>query len=92
MTEPTVLYEERGAVAIATLNRPQSLNSFTRQMHRDLGDVMARVEKTYRCEVAAVLPHSDEVMALASAGVFVLKHPDSPVSSELRLLASRLMA
>ena len=44
MTDPTVLYEERGAVAIATLNRPQSLNSFTRQMHRDLGDVMARVE------------------------------------------------
>ena len=44
MTEPTVLYEERGAVAIATLNRPQSLNSFTRQMHRDLGDAMGRVE------------------------------------------------
>lgn len=46
MTEPTVLYEERGAVAVATLNRPQALNSFTRQMHRDLGDAMARVEKT----------------------------------------------
>lgn len=44
MTEPTVLYEARGAVAIATLNRPQSLNSFTRQMHRDLGEAMARVE------------------------------------------------
>jgi 2-(1,2-epoxy-1,2-dihydrophenyl)acetyl-CoA isomerase len=44
MTEPTVLYEERGAVAVATLNRPQSLNSFTRQMHRELGDAMARVE------------------------------------------------
>ena len=44
MTEPTVLYEKRGAVAIATLNRPQSLNSFTRQMHRDLGEAMARVE------------------------------------------------
>ena len=36
MSEPAVLYEERGAVAIATLNRPRSLNSFTRQMHRDL--------------------------------------------------------
>jgi 2-(1,2-epoxy-1,2-dihydrophenyl)acetyl-CoA isomerase len=44
MTEPTVLYEERGAVAVATLNRPQSLNSFTRQMHRELGDAMAQVE------------------------------------------------
>ena len=44
MTEPTVLFEERGAVAIATLNRPQALNSFTRQMHRELGDAMGRVE------------------------------------------------
>jgi len=44
MTEPTVLYEERGAVALATLNRPQALNSFTRQMHRDLGAAMDRVE------------------------------------------------
>jgi 2-(1,2-epoxy-1,2-dihydrophenyl)acetyl-CoA isomerase len=36
MSEPAVLYAEQGAVAIITLNRPQSLNSFTRQMHRDL--------------------------------------------------------
>ena len=42
MTEPTVLYAEQGAVALATLNRPQSLNSFTRQMHRDLGDALDR--------------------------------------------------
>ena len=32
----TVLYEERGQVAVVTLNRPQALNSFTRQMHHDL--------------------------------------------------------
>jgi 2-(1,2-epoxy-1,2-dihydrophenyl)acetyl-CoA isomerase len=44
MTEPTVLYEERGAVALATLNRPQALNSFTREMHRELGAAMGRVE------------------------------------------------
>lgn len=44
MTESTVLYEERGAVALATLNRPQALNSFTRQMHRDLGAALERVE------------------------------------------------
>ena len=34
--EPSVLYEEDGAIAVLTLNRPASLNSFTRQMHRDL--------------------------------------------------------
>ena len=39
MTEsatPTVLYQERGPVAVITLNRPAALNSFTRQMHHDL--------------------------------------------------------
>ena len=38
MTETTasVLYEVRGAVALVTLNRPQALNSFTREMHQCL--------------------------------------------------------
>ena len=43
-TEPAVLYEEEGAIAVLTLNRPQSLNSFTRQMHRDLWAALDRVE------------------------------------------------
>ena len=36
--DPTlsVTFEKRGAVALVTLNRPQALNSFTRQMHHDL--------------------------------------------------------
>ena len=34
--ESSVLFEARGAVALVTLNRPQALNSFTRQMHHDL--------------------------------------------------------
>jgi 2-(1,2-epoxy-1,2-dihydrophenyl)acetyl-CoA isomerase len=32
----SVTFEKRGAVAMVTLNRPQALNSFTRQMHHDL--------------------------------------------------------
>ena len=32
----SVTFEKRGAVALVTLNRPQALNSFTRQMHHDL--------------------------------------------------------
>ena len=44
MTESTVLYEEQGAVAIATLNRPQSLNSFNRQMHQDLRAALDKAE------------------------------------------------
>jgi 2-(1,2-epoxy-1,2-dihydrophenyl)acetyl-CoA isomerase len=44
MSEPTVLYAEHGAVAVATLNRPQSLNSFTRQMHHELWAALVRAE------------------------------------------------
>lgn len=40
----TVLYEERGAVALLTLNRPQALNSFTRQMHHDVWSALDRAE------------------------------------------------
>jgi 2-(1,2-epoxy-1,2-dihydrophenyl)acetyl-CoA isomerase len=43
-TEPTVLYSEQGAVALATLNRPQALNSFTRQMHHDLWAALDQAE------------------------------------------------
>ena len=44
MTEPTVLLRTDGAVAIVTLNRPQALNSFTRQMHKELWAALDRVE------------------------------------------------
>jgi 2-(1,2-epoxy-1,2-dihydrophenyl)acetyl-CoA isomerase len=44
MTSKTVLYEARGAVALITLNRPQSLNSFTRAMHQELWDAFDKIE------------------------------------------------
>jgi 2-(1,2-epoxy-1,2-dihydrophenyl)acetyl-CoA isomerase len=44
MTETNVLYETRGAVALVTLNRPQSLNSFTRAMHQELWAAFDRIE------------------------------------------------
>lgn len=44
MTDATVLYEERGAVALVTLNRPDALNSFTRRMHHDLWAALDRAE------------------------------------------------
>ena len=44
MTENSVLFETRGAVALVTLNRPQALNSFTRQMHQELWAALDRVE------------------------------------------------
>jgi 2-(1,2-epoxy-1,2-dihydrophenyl)acetyl-CoA isomerase len=43
-SESTVLFSVHGAVALVTLNRPQALNSFTRQMHQQLWDALDRIE------------------------------------------------
>jgi len=56
----------------------------------DAEAVKARVEVAYRCAVAAVLPHSDELMALASAGIFALRYPDHPVTTALTQVAMTL--
>lgn len=44
MSEQTVLFERQGAVVLVTLNRAQALNSFTRQMHRDLWAALDQAE------------------------------------------------
>lgn len=44
MSDTTVVFEARGAVALLTLNRPDALNSFTRAMHRDLWAALDRAE------------------------------------------------
>ena len=56
----------------------------------DLDDVRARVEQTYKVKVAAVLPHSDEMMTLASSGIFTLKYPDHVVTKGLKAVAAEL--
>jgi septum site-determining protein MinD len=55
-------------------------------------EVKARVEHAYHAEVAAVLPHSDEMMALASTGVFVARYPDHPITETLKQVVDHLMA
>jgi MinD-like ATPase involved in chromosome partitioning or flagellar assembly len=57
----------------------------------DLAEAKSLVEKTYRCEVIAVLPHSDEMMMLASSGIFVLRYPDHPVTAALKQAATALV-
>lgn len=58
----------------------------------DFDEVKRNVESIYNCPVAAVLPHSDEMMTLASAGVFVLSYPDHPITKSLRNVMTMLMA
>ncbi len=57
----------------------------------DFDDVRERVEQTYNAKVAAVLPHSDEMMVLASSGIFSLKYPDHPISKALMGIVHELM-
>jgi len=57
----------------------------------DTEQVRHRVAETYRCEVAAVIPHSDALMNLASDGVLVLKAPNDPVSRQYIAIARRLL-
>lgn len=54
--------------------------------------IRVKVEQTYRCEVAAVLPHSDDLMNLASEGIFVRCYPDHPISALYGQVATKLMA
>jgi MinD-like ATPase involved in chromosome partitioning or flagellar assembly len=58
----------------------------------DSAKVRARVETTYGAPVAAVLPHSEEMMTLASSGIFSLHYPDHPITASYRALAAQLMA
>ena len=57
----------------------------------DSAAVKSRVERAYSCEVAAVLPHSDEMMNLASDGIFVVRYPDHPLTALYRQVAAELM-
>jgi hypothetical protein len=57
----------------------------------DLDQVKTQVEQTYKVEVAATLPHSDEMMTLASAGLFALRYPDHPMTAALRQTAAQLI-
>lgn len=55
-------------------------------------EMRTRVEETYDCPVAAVLPHADEMMVLASDGVFAAEYPEHAITQSLHRLADQLMA
>jgi MinD-like ATPase involved in chromosome partitioning or flagellar assembly len=57
----------------------------------DTAAVKAQVEQAYGCPVIAILPHSEELMTLASGGIFALRYPDSPVTALYRQAAAMLM-
>ena len=58
----------------------------------DREEIKKKVESTYNCPVAAVIPHSDEMMALASSGIFTLEYPDNEVSKLYHQVADILIS
>lgn len=57
----------------------------------DRAAVAARVEEAYGCSVAAVMPHSDELMRLASEGIFVARYPNHELAGMYRQIAAALV-
>ncbi len=53
-------------------------------------EIKQKVEKAYDCNVAAILPHSDEMMELGSEGIFSLIYPSHPISELYREIATQL--
>lgn len=58
----------------------------------DFQEVRNHVETTYNCDVAAVLPHSERMMMLASSGIFAIRYPEHHISQSLKKVAERLQA
>jgi MinD-like ATPase involved in chromosome partitioning or flagellar assembly len=58
----------------------------------DFGELGQRVAQTYGATVAGVLPLSDEVVQLASGGIFSLREPEHHWSRELQRIAEQITA
>ena len=65
------------------------LNKVPSTMDRDL--LRAQVETAYDAPVIGVLPLSEEVAQLASAGLFVNRYPEHSLTRELHGIAQRIM-
>jgi septum site-determining protein MinD len=57
----------------------------------DPAAVKAKVEQAYGCRVAAVLPHSDEMMEMGSSGIFILRYPDHPMTALYKQVVAELI-
>lgn len=60
-------------------------------LRRFMGEIAQQVTDTYDCEVIGVLPLSEDVVALASSGVFCMRYPDHEFSHRIQDIAKRLM-
>ena len=57
----------------------------------DFEQITREMERIYTCQVAAILPHSDEMMELGGKGIFALTYPEHPITVKLRQMAAQLL-
>ena len=67
-----------------------AINKVHSQVNRDA--LKQRVEETYGETVAGVFPLSEDMVLLASEGVFCIQYPEHPFSQEFRQVAQQIMA
>lgn len=57
----------------------------------DFDEIKRKMEQTYQCEVIAVLPYVDEVMALANREIFALRYPYHAMTIKLKEITTKLI-
>jgi MinD-like ATPase involved in chromosome partitioning or flagellar assembly len=57
----------------------------------DVKEITKQLKQAYQCDVAAILPHADEMMALANNDLFVRRYPHHPMTTILSQAAARLV-
>lgn len=66
-----------------------AINKVHSQVNRDA--LKQKVEATYAETVAGVFPLSEDMVLLASEGVFCVKYPEHPISQEFRKVAQQMI-
>ncbi len=81
------------AVEIARkLNVPELLLVVNKVLpSMDFAALRQKVEATYKATVAGVFPLSEDMLRLASSGLFCLLHPDHPFTREIQSVARQLV-
>ena len=85
----------QGTAVVVNISRRLSVENMTLVVNKipqsiPLDELKERVTKQYELPVGALLPHSDEMMALGSQGVFVLHYPDHYIAQQIKQLATMI--
>lgn len=58
----------------------------------DFDQLQQKIEETYSAKVAGVIPHSDEMMILASSGIFSIEYPNHTLTQILTAVAKQVIS